>query len=146
MQILFVMFVSSNYKRIRLYISFIRKYDEEISSILSDMHTLVDAYEATDFVKQIHLINSFKGRGFLSAVILMDEIGDFLHLTHQNSFLLTLFGSSDKTICKFNSMKIRISKRGSRIARRVIHTMSLIRIIKTKMVLPKIMYFETTIF
>lgn len=124
--------VSSNYKRIRLYISFIRKYDEEISSILSDMHTLVDANEATDFVKQIHLINSFKCRGFLSAVSLMDEIGDFLHLTHQNSFLLTSFGSSGKTICKFNSTKIRMSKRGSRIARRVINTMALIRIIKNK--------------
>ncbi len=69
--------IDSNIKRIRLYISFIRKYDEEISSILESMHGLVNANEDTDFVKQIHLIETFKGAGFLSAVSLMGEIGDF---------------------------------------------------------------------
>ena len=69
--------VNSNFKRILLYIRFIRQYDEEISAILSDMHELVDSNEDTDFVKQIHLIESFKGAGFLSAVSLMCEIGDF---------------------------------------------------------------------
>lgn len=69
--------IRSNFKRIRLYISFIRKYDEEISLLLSDIHEIVDANEATDFEKQIYLIESFKGAGFLSAVHLMGEIGDF---------------------------------------------------------------------
>ena len=40
-------------------------------AILSDMHELVNAYKDTEFVKQIHLIESFKGAGFLSAVSLM---------------------------------------------------------------------------
>jgi hypothetical protein len=35
------------------------------------MHELVNAYKDTEFVKQIHLIESFKGAGFLSAVSLM---------------------------------------------------------------------------
>ncbi len=35
------------------------------------------ANEDTDFVKQIHLIETFKGAGFLSAVSLMGESGDF---------------------------------------------------------------------
>lgn len=52
--------VNSNFKRILLYIRFIRQYDEEISAILSDMHELVDSNKDTDFVKQIHLIESFK--------------------------------------------------------------------------------------
>ena len=69
--------IDSNIKRIRLYIGFIRKYDEEIKGILGSMHELVDANEATDFVRQIHLIETFKGAGFLSAVSLMGEIGDF---------------------------------------------------------------------
>jgi hypothetical protein len=60
--------IDSNIKRIRLYISFIRKYDEEIGSILEAMHELVNANENTDFVKQIHLIETFKGAGFLSAI------------------------------------------------------------------------------
>ena len=35
--------IDSNIKRIRLYISFIRKYDEEINNILESLHELVDA-------------------------------------------------------------------------------------------------------
>ena len=69
--------IDSNIRRIRLYISFIRKYDEEISSILGSMYELFDANESTNFVKQIHLIETFKGAGFLSAISLMGEISDF---------------------------------------------------------------------
>ena len=57
--------------------SFIRKYDEEINSILESLHELVDSNEDSDFVKQIQLIETFKGAGFLSAVSIMGEIGDF---------------------------------------------------------------------
>jgi len=125
--------VSSNFKRIRLYIGFIRKYDEEISSILSNMHELVDANENTDFVKQIHLIESVKGAGFLSAVSLMGEIGDFSAFNSPKQ-LFAYFGLDPavKQSGKFNGTKISMSKRGSRIARRVIHTMALISISKNK--------------
>ena len=121
--------VSSNFKRIRLYIRFIRQYDEEVSLILSDMHELVNANEGTDFVKQIHLIESFKGAGFLSAVSLMGEIGDFSAFRSPKQ-LFAYFGLDPavKQSGKFNGTKINISKRGSRIARRVIHTMALISI------------------
>jgi transposase len=125
--------VSSNFKRIRLYISFIRKYDEEIASILSDMHELVDANKDSDFVKQIHLIESYKGAGFLSAVSLMAEIGDFSAFNSPKQ-LFAYFGLDPavKQSGKFNGTKISMSKRGSRIARRVIHTMALISISKNK--------------
>lgn len=125
--------VSSNFKRIRLYISFIRKYDEETASILSDMHNLVDANETTDFVKHIHLIESFKGAGFLSAVSLMGEIGDFSAFNSPKQ-LFAYFGLDPavKQSGKFNGTKISMSKRGSRIARRVIHTMALISISRNK--------------
>lgn len=63
--------LDSNIKRIRLYIGLIRKYDEEIEGILNAMHELIDTNEDTDFVKQIHLIETFKGAGFLSAASLM---------------------------------------------------------------------------
>lgn len=125
--------VSSNFKRIRLYISSIRKYDEEISLILSDMHALVDANESTELVKQIHLIESFKGAGFLSAVSLMGEIGDFSAFNSPKQ-LFAYFGLDPavKQSGNFNGTKISMSKRGSRIARRVIHTMALISISKNK--------------
>src|SRR5699024_9184838 len=125
--------VNSNFKRILLYIRFIRQYDEEISTILSDMHELVDSNEDTAFVKQIHLIESFKGAGFLSAVSLMCEIGDFSAFPSPKQ-LFAYFGL-DPAVNQsgnFEVTKISMSKRGSRIARRVIHTMSLISISRNK--------------
>ena len=118
--------ISSNIKRIRLYISFIRKYDEEIKSILDDMHELIDTNESTDFVKQVHLIETFKGAGFLSAVSLMGEIGDFSAFTKPKQ-LFAYFGLDPavKQSGKFEGTKIKMSKRGSAIARRVIHTLTL---------------------
>jgi transposase len=121
--------VSSNFKRIKLFIRFIRQYDEEIASILSDMHELVDSNEETNFVKQIHLIESFKGAGFLSAVSLMSEIGDFSAFRSPKQ-LFAYFGLDPavKQSGKFEGTKTSMSKRGSRIARRVLHTMALISI------------------
>ena len=118
--------IDSNITRIRLYISFIRKYDEEIASILDAMHELVDTNEDTDFVKHIHLIETFKGAGFLSAVSLMGEIGDFSAFSKPKQ-LFAYFGLDPavKQSGKFESTRIQMSKRGSAIARRVIHTLTL---------------------
>ena len=118
--------LDSNIRRIRLYISFIRKYDEEIKGILDAMHELIDANEDTDFVKQIHLIETFKGAGFLSAVTLMGEIGDFTAFAKPKQ-LFAYFGLDPavKQSGKFEGTKVKMSKRGSSIARRVIHTLTL---------------------
>ena len=118
--------IDSNIRRIRLYISFIRKYDEEIASILDALHKLVDTNESTDFVKQIHLIETFKGAGFLSAVSLMEEISDFSAFSKPKQ-LFAYFGLDPavKQSGKFEGTKIQMSKRGSAIARRVIHTLAL---------------------
>lgn len=118
--------IDSNIKRIRLYISFIHKYDEEIKSILDSMHELVDNSEDTAFAKQIHLIESFKGAGFLSAVSLMGEIGDFSAFSKPKQ-LFAYFGLDPavKQSGKFEGTRVQMSKRGSSIARRVIHTLTL---------------------
>ena len=118
--------IDSNIKRIRLYISFIRKYNDEIAGIIDALHELVDTNEVTDFVKQIHLIETFKGAGFLSAVSLMGEIGDFSAFSKPKQ-LFAYFGLDPavKQSGKFEGTNIRISKRGSSIARRVIHILAL---------------------
>ena len=118
--------IDSNTIRIRLYISFIRKYDEEIKHILESMHKFVNANEDTDFVKQIHLMETFKGAGFLSAVTFMGEIGDFSTFSKPKQ-LFAYFGLNPavKQSGKFEGTKIQMSKRGSAIARRVIHTLAL---------------------
>jgi len=125
--------VSSNFKRILLYIRFIRNYDVEVASVLSDMHELVDANETTNFVKQVRLVESYKGAGFLSAVSLMGEIGDFSSFRSPKQ-LFAYFGLDPavKQSGQFEGTKISMSKRGSRIARRVIHTMALISISKNR--------------
>jgi len=125
--------VSSNFKRILLYIRFIRNYDVEVASVLSDMHELVDANETTNFVKQVRLVESYKGAGFLSAVSLMGEIGDFSSFRSPKQ-LFAYFGLDPavKQSGQFEGTKISMSKRGSRIARRIIHTMALISISKNR--------------
>lgn len=121
--------VNSNFKRILLYIRFIRQYNEEIEAILTDMNDIVESNEDTTFVKQIRLIESFKGAGFLSAVSLMCEIGDFSAFKSPKQ-LFAYFGLDPavKQSGKFNGTDVKMSKRGSRIARRVIHTMALVSI------------------
>ncbi len=118
--------IDSNIRRIRLYISFIRKYDEKTENILNALHKLMDANENTGFVKQVHLIESFKGAGFLSAVSVMGGIGDFSAFSKPKQ-LFTYFGPDPavKQSGKFEGSKVQMSKRGSAIARRVIHTLTL---------------------
>ena len=107
-------------------IAVIRKYDEEINRILESLHELVDANEDADFVKQIHLIETLKGAGFLSAVSIMGEIGDFSAFSKPKQ-LFAYFGLDPavKQSGKFEGTKVQMSKRGSAIARRVIHTLTL---------------------
>jgi len=121
--------VNSNFKRILLYIRFIRQYNDEIEAILSDMRELVESNEDTDFVKQVRLIESIKGAGFLSAVTLMCEIGDFSAFKSPKQ-LFAYFGLDPavKQSGNFKGTDVNISKRGSRIARRVIHTIALVSI------------------
>lgn len=90
------------------------------------MHELAAANEDTDFVKQIRLIETFKGAGFLSAMSLMGEIGDFSAFSKPKQ-LFAYFGLDPtvKQSGKFEGTKIQMSKRGSAIARRVIHTLTL---------------------
>lgn len=116
----------SNIIRIRLYISFIRKYDEEISGLLETMKQLVKANEDTEFVRQLKLIETFKGAGFLSAISLMAEIGDFSAFKKPKQ-LFAYFGLDPavKQSGKFEGTKVKMSKRGSAIARRVIHVLTL---------------------
>lgn len=90
------------------------------------MHQFVDTHKDELFVKQIHLIESYKGAAFLSAVTLMCEIGDFSAFQKPKQ-LYAYFGLDPevKQSGNFNATNVNISKRGSRLARRVIFTMAL---------------------
>ena len=118
--------VNSNYTRILIYIDFIELYDKQIASVLAELERLADVNGSTRFVKQIRLIESFHGAGFLSATSLMAEIGDFSAFQKPKQ-LFAYFGLDPavKQSGKFIGTKVKMSKRGSSIARRVLHIMAL---------------------
>jgi hypothetical protein len=125
--------VPSNFTLIRSHIGFIKKYDDEISVILKAMNELVDDNEDEPFVKQIRLIQTVKGAGFLTAVTIMCEIGDFSVFKSPKQ-LFAYFGLDPevKQSGKFIGTKVKMSKRGSAIARKAIHTIALISIGRSK--------------
>ena len=70
-------FVPSNSIQIRLCVSFIRQYDKEVKDVLAAIHKFVDEHDDELFVRQIRLIETIPGAGFLSAVTVLCEIGEF---------------------------------------------------------------------
>lgn len=118
--------VDSNFYLIERYICFIQKYDEELNLVLEQMHQFVDNHEDEPFVQQIRLITTYKGAGFLSAVTLMCEIGDFSAFSKPKQ-LYAYFGLDPevKQSGNFNGTDVKISKRGSKLARRIIYIMAL---------------------
>lgn len=129
--------VPSNFTLILLYIKHIRAYDDEIDTILAAMNELVISNENELFVKHIRLVQSIKGAGFLSAVTVMCEIGDFTAFKSPKQ-LFAYFGldPSVKQSGNFNGAKNKMSKRGSSLARRAIHTIAVISIGRSKTGVP----------
>lgn len=80
------------------------------------MHELVNTNEGTDFIKQIHLIETFKGTGFLSRYLSWERLVISQLFQSQNSFLPTLGldpavkqpGKSEGTKIKYFSFTIDI--------------------------------------
>lgn len=118
---------NSNFKLISLCVSFIKTYDTEINSILADMHDLVDTCLDETLPKQIKLIESIKGAGFLSAVTVVCEMGDFSVFKSPKQ-LFAYFGLDPAQSGKFIGTNVKMSKRGSPLARRAIHTIALVSI------------------
>ena len=119
-------YLPSHSTQIRLCVSFIKKYDEEIAGILALMHKLVDDHADEAFVKQIRLIDTIPGAGFLSAATVICEIGDFSVFKSPKQ-LFAYFGLDPavKQSGKFTGTQVKMSKRGSSVARRAIYTIAL---------------------
>ena len=119
--------------QIRLCISLIKKYDEEIAGILALMHKLVGEHANETFVKQIRLVETIPGAGFLSAATVICEIGDFSVFKSPKQ-LFAFFGLDPavKQSGNFTGTKVKMSKRGSAVARRAIFIIALAAIGVTK--------------
>lgn len=123
---LFGHYLPSDAELIRLYISLIRTYDNAADSIMQSIKAAVESQSDELFVKQIKLLETIKGCGFLSAVTLMCEIGDFSVFSSPKKLYAYLgLDPAVKQSGKFNGTNVKLSKRGSRLARRILHMMAL---------------------
>lgn len=116
----------SDAELIRLHISLIKTYSNAAAGILLSIKAAVESQPDAFFVKQIKLLESIKGCGFLSAVTLLCEIGDFSVFSSPKKLYAYLgLDPTVKQSGKFNGTNVKLSKRGSRLARRVLHMMAL---------------------
>lgn len=118
--------LKSNAVRIRLYISSYKEYQKHLDDILESLHETVDRLQGTAVYDRICLLQSLRGVGFLSAVVLIAEMGDF-DLFPSPKKLYAYFGLDPavKQSGKFNGDKVHMSKRGSSLARRILHMVAL---------------------
>jgi transposase len=129
---------------IRLFIGFIKRFDEAANDILRQMNELVCTNEHELFVQQIRLIQTYRGAGFLSAVTLMVEIGDFT-VFQKPKQLFAYFGIDPevKQSGKFNGTRVSMSKRGSPLARRILYLMAVRSISNDRNGVPKNIVLQT---
>ena len=119
-------FVPSYSIQIRSYVSFIKLYDVEIGRILASMHKIVDEHSEETFAKQIDLLDTLTGVGFLSAATVICEIGDFsLFKSPRQIFAYFGLDPAVKQSGNFTGTKVKMSKRGSSVARRAIHAIAI---------------------
>jgi len=107
-------------------ISHISLIDNQLKAIIKRVQDIVASNDKHPFVEQIKLIDSIPGAGFFSSVALMCEIGDFNAFNNPKQ-LFAYFGldPSVNESGKFKGTRNHMSKRGSRLARRIIYTIAL---------------------
>ena len=116
----------SNAVRIRLYIDTYLEYQKHLDALLKALHETVERMQDTLICDQICLLQSLHGIGFLSAVVLIAEMGNF-NLFSSPKKLYAYFGLDPavKQSGKLNGDKVHMSKRGSSLARRVLHMVAI---------------------
>ena len=114
--------LQSNALRIRLYIKLYREYQEHLDSMLEELHKAVERLEGTPVRGRISLLQTLPGVGFLSAVVLIAEMGSF-DLFSSPKKLYAYFGMDPgvNDSGKFHGDRVHMSKRGSSLARRILH-------------------------
>lgn len=121
--------IDSIYFNISQTITIMKCLNTSIEAIMERIHALVKENNSEKFIQQIHWLDSITGVGFLSAVTVMCEIGDFSAFKNPKQ-LFAYFGMDPEVnqSGKFNATEMHMSKRGSRIARRAIFAIALANI------------------
>ena len=125
--------IESIYFNISITLDMIELLDKQAKALLTRMHELIDQNSDEKFIKQIGYLKTIPGVGFISAVTIMCEIGDFDSFSNPKQ-LLAYFGL-DPSVTQsgnFTGTETHMSKRGSRFARRALFAVALASIRRKK--------------
>lgn len=121
-------------EKLRIQIQTIEAMEANMAKIEAAIRRLIlsDAFPA-GARKNIELLDAMPGIGFISAVTLVAEMGDFSKFQSAKAFA-AFFGVDPavKESGKFKGDRIQMSKRGSKLGRRVLYTIAMASIRKTK--------------
>ncbi len=117
--------IGNNYL-IHHFIEMIRFIKTQTDKLLSQIREIVNSQPNSQFALHIKLLETIPGLGFLSAVTLVCEIGDFSAFRRPKQ-LYSFFGLDPKVkqSGKTNRTELQISKRGSPYARRCFYILAL---------------------
>ncbi|ANU46294.1 IS110 family transposase [Enterocloster clostridioformis] len=115
----------SNAVRIKLYIDSCKEYQKHLDAILDTLHESVDKLRGTPVYDRICLLQSLHGVGFLSSVVLIAEMGFFDLFSSTKIYAYFGLDPAVKQSGKFKGDKAHMSKRGSSLARRILHMIAL---------------------
>ena len=123
---------SSNIAMLSVYISMIKTLEENIEKILKAIRSLIAEDMAKDtpvLALTLELLQSIPGIGLLSAVTILAEIGDFSAFSKPGK-LVAYFGIDPSVMQsgEFTGTRNKMSKRGSKLLRRVLFTIALANI------------------
>lgn len=113
--------------KITINIGTIENFNNQIELILKEIKNLLYSDDISlKFKQNILLLMSIPGVGFISAVTILTEIGDFQSFLKPKQ-LVAYFGvdPSVNESGKFKSDKDKMSKRGTRFGRRALYTIAL---------------------
>ena len=111
---------------IRHYIEMIRLLDTQTKQLMEQVKSLLKEQKDSQMARQVRLLQTIPGIGFLSAVTLVCEIGDFSAFKRPKQ-LFAYFGLDPivKQSGSFAGCDLKMSKRGSPYARRCIYVLAI---------------------
>jgi len=121
----------ANVTMLKVYINMVLTLQQNIDKIFEAINQLVQQSSQTQpsISENINLLQSIPGIGFLTAATILAEIGDFEKFSKPNK-LVAFFGidPSVNQSGQFVSTSNKMSKRGSKILRRILFTIALANI------------------
>jgi transposase len=119
--------------KLNIYLDTLQSLDKQLKIIVDEIKKLINSENISDsFRKNLSLIQSIPGMGFITAVTILVELGSFDKFL-KPKHLVAFFGidPSVNESGKFKSSRNKISKRGTSFGRRALYTLALASVRKS---------------